>query len=48
VDGLTLVELRELGELSDGNLSRHLRDQYDFYRDNSVKVGHMGDIAGMR
>jgi undecaprenyl diphosphate synthase len=28
-------------------LATHLRDQYDFYRDNNVKVRHVGDIAGL-
>ncbi len=28
-------------------LGRHLRREYDFYRDNNVRVVHVGDIAGL-
>ncbi len=29
------------------NLVRHLRDEYDFYREYGVRIVHSGDIAGL-
>ncbi len=30
-----------------GLVARNLRDQYDFYRDNNVRVTHSGNLAGL-
>ncbi|MFW5828610.1 MAG: polyprenyl diphosphate synthase [Alkalispirochaeta sp.] len=30
-----------------GLVARNLRDQYDFYRDNNVRVTHSGNISGL-
>jgi undecaprenyl diphosphate synthase len=30
-----------------GLLARHLRSEYDFYRDNDIRVLHIGDLTGL-